>query len=176
MHFTLKTGNPITPEKIELIISRLLCEVIEENVPHLWVSGEEPIVNAYSGRVSYDYGRKVQKATYRQLEIILKGLRISFSDGFYLSPIDELLHEIYIENKDASYGSSSSKNLTSYYRLLKDKFNSWKNNELLLVDGIGKALDKDLGLDIEDVFDWFLKRAALGLYGQKLLNSVKATA
>lgn len=176
MHFTLKTGKTITPEEIEIILSRLLCEVIEENVPHLWVESEEPFTNPYTGRVSYDYSGKVQKATLRQIEVVLKGLKISFRESFYLSPLDELLREIYINRWEPSYESNSGKHWTSYYGLLKDKFDDWKFNSFLLVDENGNYLDEDLDLDIDGVLDGFLKRATLDLYGQKLLNSVKATA
>ena len=173
MKYKLKTGNLITAEEIELIISKLLFEVIEQNSPHIWVPREEPIMSPYTGRVSYSSGSTLEKATFVQMEVILKGLRIGFRDYCYDSPIDELLQEIYISKQNSSLEPNCSNSWVSYHRLLKDKFDEWKSGVFHLLDDKGNHISGDLSRDIDDVFYCFIRRTPFDLYGKKILTMVK---
>ena len=172
--FTIKTDESIDVREINLVISKIIMEIIEKNIPHKLIATEEPFENTYNGRISYDYSGEVRKMTSSDLKSIIKDYNPN--DSMTFSRLDYLLEETYIDSWTATYQSNCGKNWSSYKDITQEKFNEWKNENFKIWDGDGEYC-KDDGVDMEqidieldEIFEMFLKNTSADLYLAKILK------
>lgn len=176
--FTLKNGENITEKEIGLIISNFLIEIIEKNIPHKWVGKEEPFHNIYNGRISYDYSGEVVKMSI----IDFKNILTDYSPNFiYVSELDMLFQEIYINRWEPSYESNRGKNWISYKDILEEKYNEWKYESFELYDDDGnytqqeEADMEDVDIKLDELLQDFLTATSIDLYYAKIFKFMQST-
>ena len=90
--FVLKNSKDISKAEIDLAISSLLFQIIENKKPYTWYKTEELFINSYNGRLSYDYSGEVREMTCADLIKIENELGKSEVARFiHKSKLDELL-------------------------------------------------------------------------------------
>lgn len=173
--YKAKTGKNISVKDINLVISGIIVEVIEENIPHKWIALEEPFENIYNGRISYDHSGVVQRMSVDDLKTLVNNYDPNF---IYSSELDSLLSEIYIDNWTASYESNRGRNWICYKDLAEEKFSEWKYKNIIMWDEEGEYIEKN-GLDMELVdieldglFEAFLKDTSMDLYYSRISKSL----
>jgi hypothetical protein len=173
--YILKTKKEIFINDIHLIIVRIINNVIENNIPYKLESSEEPFINDYTGKMSYDYSGIAEKLIKSDLEKIMKPDEIDF---LYSSKLDKLLNEIYINEWRASYTSNRGKNWISYKDIIEEKYNEWKYEQFDIFDEDGEyivnehinAEDIDSGLD--DELELFIKTQKFDIYYARIKKTI----
>ncbi len=172
--FKMLNGSLISKEEILSIITKLLHKVIETNTPYVWYETEEPFINMYSGNLSYDYSGEVRKMSLDELTNIKEKLGLSeYAEVCYVSELDELLSEIYIDQWEASYMSNRGKNWMSFKNLIEQDFNNWKYENFEVFDEDGEEIVEDLDIMLDDVLVAFLEETHYDLYFRKIANTIK---
>lgn len=170
----LKTGKDISVKEINLVISRFLQEVIEENTPYIWYSTETPFYNIYSDKISYDYSGEVRKMTYDELIDIKDNLgKSEVAYMFYNSKLEELLKEIRINRSEAIYVSNCGLHWVNYENLLEEKFRDWKYDSFDIYDPIAEEDDEELDMQVDDIYQDFLENTSHELYYKKILSKLR---
>ncbi|WP_291583949.1 hypothetical protein [Clostridium sp. UBA6640] len=155
--------------EINLIISNFIFRIIEENVPYIWISEEEPFINQYNGKISYDYSGKVEKMVANDLKEIVKNSPASM---FYSSELESLLSEVHINQWIATHQSNFGKHWLNYKDLIEEKFNEWKYTNFNLYDEDGEELNEELDIELDDVFYKFLEKTPIDIYYAKILSRI----
>lgn len=171
--FTKKSSKNIDLIEIKLIVSNFIFDVIEENSPYMWIAEDEPFINQYSSKISYDHSGKVEKMTYSDLKQMVKDLGKKPVSVCYSSELEELLSEIYINKWTPSYESNRGKNWTSYKEVLEEKFDEWKYENFNLYDEEGNDLNEELEFDLDQILYDFLKDTSIDIYYSKILKLLK---
>ena len=91
----------------------------------------------------------------------------------YVSELDELLSEIYIDQWEASYMSNYGKNWMSFKNLIEQDFNNWKYENFEVFDEDGEEIVEDLDIMLDDVLVAFLEETHYDLYFRKIANTIK---
>ncbi|SHH31777.1 hypothetical protein [Tepidibacter thalassicus] len=172
--FIMKNNCQIERKEIYLVISKLLIEVIETNKPYIWYKTEEPFINKYNGRISYDYSGEVREMTYTDIIKMKNELgKSEIAQILYFSKLDELLSEIYIDQWTPTFQSNYGKSWVSYKELLERSFNEWKYENFEIYNEETEEEDEDLDIELDNVLYDFLEDTSYEIYYAKILNSLK---
>lgn len=159
-----KRGEKISISNIELMISKFIFYVIDENIPHIWFATEEPFLNQYNGNISYDYSGNVKIMTEADLKDIKD-----------ISPsLESFLEEIYIDQWKPTYNSNYGKVWTNYKDLLQEYFDEWKYNNFDLYDEDGNELNEELEDNLDKIYYKFLEKKSFDIYYRKILDDIKS--
>jgi hypothetical protein len=159
--------------ELKLIISKFLFEIIEENTPYVSIPEEEPFINKYNGKISYDYSGKVEKMELHNLKEIVKSLGKNPVSICYSSKLEEMLSEIYIDQWVPSYVPNCGKDWINYKYILEEKFNEWKNENFDLYDEDGNEINEELESNLDDILYDFFENTSIDIYYQKILRKLK---
>ena len=170
--FIEKSDENIDLTEIKLLCSKFLFDVIEENLPYMWIPEEEPFINKYNGKISYDHSGKVEKMSCKNLKELAKNLGNNPASMCYCSELDELLSKIYVDLWEPSYISNCGKNFISYKDKLTDKFNEWKYNNFDLYDEDGNELNEELDIELDIALNNFLESTSIDMYYIKILKTI----
>lgn len=166
--------NEIKATEIYPEISKLLNELIEENIPYKWVIGKEPFENRF-GKTSYDYSGNVAKMTKDDLIHCYNNIIDEDEDYMYMPKLEGFLVQIYINNWTASYVSNCGKTWTCYFDLLKQKYDDWTFNNFDMKDSDG-LLDEEkydkLHPTLDEILSEFLEVTDINMYYHKILKGI----
>lgn len=160
-------------KEIDLLLSHIIMDVIEEHVAFKWEATKEPFINPYNGRVSYDYSGGVRKMTKEDLKEIEKTLGENDASMIFESKLDELLDTIHINNWTATYTSNLGKHWISFRDLVEEKYNEWKYENFELYDEDGEEINEELAEELDDLFFSFFRNTSHEMYVAKLLKKIE---
>lgn len=160
-------------QDIDLLLSHMVMSVIEEHVAFKWEATEEPFMNHYSGRVSYDYSGEVKKMTKEDLKEIEKTLGENDVSVCFESKLDELLEAIHINSWIPTYASNWGKHWVSFKDLFEEKYREWKYDNFELYDEEGNEMNEGLEEELDDLFYSFLRDTSYEVYLAKLLKALE---
>lgn len=169
--FVSKTGGIISYQEIKLVISNLLNNIIEENIPFTLVESEEPFYNVYKDKISYDYSGEVIEMTKEDLDDLVQSIDKEDLE-IYTSPLDKLISNIYINQWTPSYVSNLGKNWISYEYILTMEYNDWKYDNFILYDEENDIEFDDLEIDLDEILYNFIKETSHVLYIYKLYKTL----
>lgn len=158
--------------KVQLEISNMIINIIEQNSPYRWLPDCKPFVNRYNGKISYDKSGEVYRMSREDLKKIIVKIERSQLDTCIFSPLQTLLEEIKIDKWIATYRPNCGKHWVSYNDILKSKFEYWKYNNLQ-ADNIGCHKDEKFADDLDNIFLDFIENASYKFYSAKLLMEIK---
>lgn len=167
-----KCGTIITIREIELIISNLLIQVIENNTPHKWVAAEEPFYNVYKDKISYDYSGEVKKMIKEDLEDLIKTIN-NEPLYCYVSTLQRLISNIYVGQWVPSYESNRGKNWISYEDILEYKYMDWKSDNFVLYDEEEDIDFEELDMELDEILYNFFEEMPEDIYIAKLYQAFK---
>ncbi|MGG3518882.1 hypothetical protein ABES33_02525 [Bacillus pseudomycoides] len=160
-------------KEIDLLLSHMIMDVIDEHVAFKWEPIKEPFINSYTGRVSYDYSGEVKKMTKEDLKEIEKTLGENNVSVNFDSKLDELLGTIRINSWTATYTSNFGKHWISFRDLVEEKYNEWKHANFELSDEEGEEINEELAEELDDLFFSFLRDTSHEIYLAKLLKKME---
>jgi len=171
--FKTKSNYNLSLQEFNTILSKFLMETIEENSPHKWIYDEEPFINQYNGKLSYDYSGKVEPLSVLELKEFIDSLGNGEDSDIYESCLDELLENLYVGYWEASYISNRGKNWVSYKDVFERKFNDWKYENFDLYNEDGEELNEELEEKLDNSFCEFLKKTSHLIYSAKMIKELK---
>jgi hypothetical protein len=108
--------------------------------------------------------------TQEEFKEILLTLGKSDKSLFYLSTLDKLLSNIYIDQWVPTYVSNYGKHWVSYKDLLEEKFREWKYANFELYDEDGNELNEEMEEKLDEIFYEFLEKLHMKFMHKKYLN------
>ncbi|CAI8733906.1 MULTISPECIES: hypothetical protein [Bacillus] len=158
---------------IDLLLSHMIMDAIDEHVAFKWEPIKEPCINSYTGRVSYDYSGEAKKMTKEDLKEIEKTLGGNNVSVNFDSKLAELLGTIHINSWTATYTSNFGKHWISFRDLVEEKYNEWKHANFELSDEEGEEINEELAEELDDLFFSFLRDTSHEIYLAKLLKKME---
>lgn len=162
-------NREVSREEIELVISKIICEIIAERRPYVYVSGEEPFINKYTGNISYDYSGDVRKMKEEDLKELIEKL----DQRIYSSLLDQLLEGTYINSWRASYISNYGKFWYSYKDLAREAFDEYKYETFEMYNEEDDDIDEDKDIALDEIFEDFIEKTDYKIYLKRLRNRIK---
>lgn len=158
--------------EVQLEVSNMLINIIEENNPHKWQPDCKPFVNRYNGKISYDKSGEVCRMNKADLKKIIQKIERMQLDTRYCSHLEALLEEIKVDKWTATYLPNCGKHWVSYNDILRGKFKYWKYNNLE-ISYVNKYKNEKLTADLDNAFSDFIENASYKFYSAKLLMEIK---
>lgn len=157
--------NPsINIQEINTMLSSMVFQVIEENIPYRKIYTKKPFINHHNGKVSYDYSGAVERiASVDEIECF--------------STLAEFLNSIRINSWIPTYESNCGRHWISYYDLVEEKYNDWKYKTYDMFDEDDYRQSDGIDMEIFDlellrIFCEFMENTDAKLYYQKLIKKL----